>query len=77
MGDDIGSGSGCFDFRTSAALHCWVCPLKRSENDLKSQSLSVTEPEPMSSPSLFLTKIISDAIEILIFEVKNTWILLL
>ena len=47
MGDDIGSGLGCFDFRHSAALHCWVCPL-RSENDLKRQS--VTEPEPMSSP---------------------------
>ena len=24
MGDDIGSGCGCFDFRRGAALHCWV-----------------------------------------------------
>ena len=40
MGDDIGSGCVCFDFRQ-------VCR-KRAENDLKRQS--VTEPEPMSSP---------------------------
>ena len=47
MGDDIGSGCVCFDFRHGAALHCWVCRL-RSESDLRRQS--VTEPEPMSSP---------------------------
>ena len=47
MGDDIGLGLVCFDFRHSAALHCWVCTF-RSENALKRQS--VTEPEPMSSP---------------------------
>ena len=40
MGDDIGSGSVCFDFCRSAALHCWVCTF-RTENNLK---------RPMSSP---------------------------
>ena len=47
MGDDIGSGLVCFDFRRSAALHCWVCTF-RAEDDLKRQY--VTELEPMSSP---------------------------
>jgi hypothetical protein len=48
MGDNITSGLVCFDFRRSAALHCWVCSL-RSENDLKRQSLTV--PEPINYPT--------------------------
>ena len=42
MGDDIGSGSVCFDFRRGAALHCLVCRLW-SENDLRRQF--ITEPK--------------------------------
>ena len=45
MGDDIGSGSFCFDFRHSAAQCSWVCHLW-SPNDHRQQP--VTEPEPMS-----------------------------
>ena len=45
MGDDIGSGSVCFDFCRSAAQCSWVCRLW-SPNDLRQQS--VTDPKLMS-----------------------------
>ena len=50
MGDDIGSGSVCFDFHRSAAQYSRVCRLWSPNNHT---GQPVTEPEPMSSPIIY------------------------